>query len=138
MPQSDDNVIVTGAADCKIRVHDVKQHEILHVFSCHAGRVKRLATVPDQPHLFWSASEDGTIMLVENLVVCRINFTDMHIKTYFKICCSHSLMIFLTNTEHCIFIDIHRCLYINWAVFYVVVENFWLNFVFSGKQYSSM
>lgn len=62
LPQSDDNVIVTGAADCKIRVHDVKQHEILHVFSCHAGRVKRLATVPDQPHLFWSASEDGTIM----------------------------------------------------------------------------
>lgn len=62
LPQSCDNIVVSGAADCKIRVHDVNMREILHVFGCHAGRVKRLAIVPDQPHLFWSASEDGTIM----------------------------------------------------------------------------
>lgn len=29
---------------------------------CHLGRVKRLATDPNQPVVFWSASEDGLVM----------------------------------------------------------------------------
>lgn len=29
---------------------------------CHRGRVKRLAKAPDQPLLFWSASEDGLVI----------------------------------------------------------------------------
>ena len=62
LPQSGDNILASSAADCKIRVHDVTSHEVLHVFGCHAGRVKRLATSPSQPDVFWSASEDGTIM----------------------------------------------------------------------------
>ncbi|CAH8665703.1 unnamed protein product [Schistosoma rodhaini] len=55
-----ENLIVTGAADSKIRVHDIKALETRHVFSCHSGRVKRLANTPSEPFLFWSASEDGT------------------------------------------------------------------------------
>lgn len=62
LPNSNDSIIVSGAADCKIRVHDVNIQETTHVFGCHAGRVKRLATAPNVPFMFWSAAEDGTIM----------------------------------------------------------------------------
>lgn len=62
LPASNDNMIVTGAADCKIRVHDLSIQETLRVFSCHAGRVKRIATAPNLPYIFWSAAEDGCIM----------------------------------------------------------------------------
>ncbi|XP_064627626.1 WD and tetratricopeptide repeats protein 1-like [Lineus longissimus] len=62
LPNSNDSVIVSGAADCKIRVHDLNSKETSHVFSCHAGRVKRLAIAPNVPFMFWSAAEDGTIM----------------------------------------------------------------------------
>ena len=62
LPSSSDSTIVTGAADCKIRVHDLNMQETLRVFSCHAGRVKRIATAPNLPYVFWSAAEDGCIM----------------------------------------------------------------------------
>ncbi|XP_064601021.1 WD and tetratricopeptide repeats protein 1-like [Liolophura sinensis] len=62
LPNSSDSIIVSGAADCKIRVHDLNVKETTHVFSCHAGRVKRIATAPNVPFMFWSAAEDGTIM----------------------------------------------------------------------------
>ena len=62
LPSSNDNLVVSGAADCHIHVHDVSTLETTQTFSCHAGRVKRLATAPNVPFMFWSASEDGTIM----------------------------------------------------------------------------
>jgi WD and tetratricopeptide repeat-containing protein 1 len=62
LPNSNDNLVVSGAADCRIRVHDVEGTVTTQVFSCHAGRVKRLATAPNIPFLFWSAAEDGTVM----------------------------------------------------------------------------
>jgi WD and tetratricopeptide repeat-containing protein 1 len=62
MPESGDQTIVTGAADSKIRVHNVLMSETTHVCSCHMNRVKRIATAPTCPNLFWSASEDGTVM----------------------------------------------------------------------------
>lgn len=62
LPSSNDSLIVTGAADCKIRVHDINSQETTQVFSSHAGRVKRLAVAPTVPFMFWSAAEDGTIM----------------------------------------------------------------------------
>ncbi len=78
LPNSNDSIVVTGAADCKIRVHDINaaaDASITHVFSCHAGRVKRLATAPNIPFMFWSAAEDGTIMYVIFLgcMVCTRN-----------------------------------------------------------------
>lgn len=62
LPNTKDSILVTGAADCKIRVHDLSVNENTHVFSCHVGRVKRLAVAPNVPFMFWSAAEDGTIM----------------------------------------------------------------------------
>ena len=62
LPHSNDGTIVTGAADCKIRVHDIQTQETTQLFSCHVGRVKRIATCPNVPFMFWSAAEDGTIM----------------------------------------------------------------------------
>ncbi|PSN32439.1 WD and tetratricopeptide repeats protein 1 [Blattella germanica] len=62
LPKSGDGVLVTGAGDCRIRVHDVSLNETTHVCSCHTGRVKRLATAPNVPYMFWSAAEDGTVM----------------------------------------------------------------------------
>ena len=62
LPNSNDSIVVSGAADCKIRVHDLNAQEATQVFSCHVGRVKRIATAPNVPFMFWSAAEDGTIM----------------------------------------------------------------------------
>ncbi|XP_006814387.1 WD and tetratricopeptide repeats protein 1-like, partial [Saccoglossus kowalevskii] len=61
LPDTNDRIIATGAADCKVRVHDVNVRETTQAFSCHAGRVKRLAVAPHMPYMFWSAAEDGTI-----------------------------------------------------------------------------
>ena len=62
MPHSNDSLLVTGAADHRINVHDVNQGETTHVFNYHLGRVKRIATASNVPYIFWSAAEDGTIM----------------------------------------------------------------------------
>lgn len=62
MPKSNDSILVTGAGDHKIRVHDISISDTLLVCNCHLGRVKRVATAPSVPFLFWSASEDGLIM----------------------------------------------------------------------------
>ncbi|XP_063241067.1 WD and tetratricopeptide repeats protein 1 [Bacillus rossius redtenbacheri] len=62
LPKSGDAVLVTGAGDSRIRVHDINLGETTHMCSCHTGRVKRLATAPNVPYMFWSAAEDGLIM----------------------------------------------------------------------------
>ncbi|XP_033121287.1 WD and tetratricopeptide repeats protein 1-like [Anneissia japonica] len=61
LPDSNDNVLATCAADTKVRIHDVSRGETTQAFSCHAGRAKRLATAPNLPYMLWSAGEDGTI-----------------------------------------------------------------------------
>ncbi|XP_071955811.1 WD and tetratricopeptide repeats protein 1-like [Antedon mediterranea] len=61
LPDSDDNIVATCAADTKVRIHDVSRGETTQSFSCHAGRAKRLATAPNTPYMLWSAGEDGTI-----------------------------------------------------------------------------
>ncbi|ESO02556.1 hypothetical protein HELRODRAFT_65956, partial [Helobdella robusta] len=62
LPHTNDNVVISGAADCEIRVHDVTTKDPIHVISCHQNRVKRLVVTPDQSNVFWSAAEDGTVM----------------------------------------------------------------------------
>ncbi|TWW79432.1 WD and tetratricopeptide repeats protein 1 isoform X1 [Takifugu flavidus] len=61
LPHSGDRILVTGAADTKVHVHDVSVKETIHMFSDHTNRVKRIATAPMWPNTFWSAAEDGTI-----------------------------------------------------------------------------
>lgn len=62
LPSSGDNIVVSGAADSKVRVHDMTARETTHVFTCHASRVKRIATSGKEPFMFWSAAEDGCVM----------------------------------------------------------------------------
>ena len=71
LPQSNDSLIVSGAADHKINVHDLTRKETTHVFTYHMGRVKRIATSPNIPYIFWSAAEDGTVMY-ELYIFCNI------------------------------------------------------------------
>uniref|UniRef100_A0A0X3NX51 26S proteasome non-ATPase regulatory subunit 7 n=2 Tax=Schistocephalus solidus TaxID=70667 RepID=A0A0X3NX51_SCHSO len=53
--------LATGAADAKVRVHDIEKKETVHVFGCHFGRVKRLETIESEPFVFLSAAEDGAV-----------------------------------------------------------------------------
>ncbi|KAI1308657.1 WD and tetratricopeptide repeats protein 1 [Halotydeus destructor] len=62
IPGTSDNTVASGAADCNIRVHDLDTRSTSSVCSCHLGRVKRLATAPSVPFVFWSAAEDGLIL----------------------------------------------------------------------------
>ena len=62
LPNSDDSILVSGAADSNIRVHDLNTKETTNVFTCHVSRVKRLATAPNLTCMFWSAAEDGCVM----------------------------------------------------------------------------
>ncbi|KAM3935853.1 WD and tetratricopeptide repeats protein 1 isoform 1-T1 [Leptodactylus fuscus] len=61
LPHTGDRILITGAADAKVHVHDINSKETLHVFSEHTNRVKRVATAPMWPNTFWSAAEDGLI-----------------------------------------------------------------------------
>ncbi|XP_066573761.1 WD and tetratricopeptide repeats protein 1 [Amia ocellicauda] len=61
LPHSNDRILVTGAADSKVHVHDLSVKETIHMFSDHTNRVKRIATAPMWPNTFWSAAEDGVI-----------------------------------------------------------------------------
>jgi len=62
LPQTDNHVIATGAGDYRVCVADVETGATTHNLTQHMGRVKRLATAEDTPHVFWSAAEDGTVM----------------------------------------------------------------------------
>ena len=62
MPQSNDTLVVSAAADRDIYVHDVSKGVCVNAMRSHYGRVKRLATAPDQEHVFWSCGEDGLVL----------------------------------------------------------------------------
>lgn len=58
--------IATAAGDCRVLVQSIpgaiaKSPPILEC-NCHMNRVKRLATSPNEPTLFWSAAEDGFVI----------------------------------------------------------------------------
>eukprot|EP00088_Acartia_fossae_P021223 TRINITY_DN22710_c0_g1_i3.p1 TRINITY_DN22710_c0_g1~~TRINITY_DN22710_c0_g1_i3.p1 ORF type:complete len:725 (+),score=174.66 TRINITY_DN22710_c0_g1_i3:148-2322(+) len=62
IPHSGDSTIVTGSQDSRVCLVDVeKQRSVQHAALC-VGRVKRLAVSQETPGIFWSASEDGTVM----------------------------------------------------------------------------
>lgn len=63
---NNDSLLATAAGDCGVVVQScleaAPRSSPLLDCSCHVGRVKRLATAPEQPLLFWSAGEDGLVM----------------------------------------------------------------------------
>lgn len=75
MPKSNDRVLVSGAGDCRIRAHDLtfSLSEPIFTCKCHKARIKRIATVPSIPFLFWSAGEDGLFLQydIRTPHVCR-------------------------------------------------------------------
>ncbi|XP_049872723.1 WD and tetratricopeptide repeats protein 1 isoform X2 [Pectinophora gossypiella] len=56
------DIIATCAADGTVRARSVCGGASLLECACHCGRVKRLAAAPDNPHLLWSAGEDGLVL----------------------------------------------------------------------------
>ncbi|KAG6453902.1 WD and tetratricopeptide repeats protein 1 isoform X2 [Manduca sexta] len=56
------DMVATCAADGTVRARGVTSGAALLECACHCGRVKRLATASDNPHLLWSAGEDGLIL----------------------------------------------------------------------------
>ncbi|XP_036150446.1 WD and tetratricopeptide repeats protein 1 isoform X2 [Monomorium pharaonis] len=75
MPKSNDSILVSGAADCRIRVHDLTLSEPIFTCKCHKQRIKRIATVASIPFLFWSAGEDGLFLQydIRTPHVCKSN-----------------------------------------------------------------
>ena len=61
MPYSNDRHVATGAGDCRITLLDLDTKETLNVLSVTKGRVKRLEVVKTEPHMLFSASEDGIV-----------------------------------------------------------------------------
>lgn len=66
LPSSGDGLMATGAADGQLFIFDIKQPDVVPIWKCHChhSRVKRLATAPETPFVFWSAAEDGNVMYV--------------------------------------------------------------------------
>lgn len=64
VPETCDDVVVSGAGDAEVRVHRLSRSNggspPPH-FRCHTRRVKKLAVEEGNPHVIWSASEDGTL-----------------------------------------------------------------------------
>ncbi|XP_066582568.1 WD and tetratricopeptide repeats protein 1 [Prorops nasuta] len=61
MPKSNDSIVVTGAADCRVHVHSLTLTEPMLSCICHSGRVKRIGTAPSVQSMFWTSGEDGLI-----------------------------------------------------------------------------
>jgi WD and tetratricopeptide repeats protein 1 len=66
LPKSNDNQIVTGAADNCMFVYDLNHTEDpIFKCRCHQSRVKRVAVAPELPSVFFSSSEDGCIFQID-------------------------------------------------------------------------
>lgn len=63
MPDFSDSSLATGASDASVKLIDIRTNaKLLDCKLCHHDRVKRLAVHPNEPHVIWSASEDGCIL----------------------------------------------------------------------------
>eukprot|EP00249_Psilotum_nudum_P013622 c24430_g1_i1 orf=253-2565(+) len=71
VPETCDDVMVSGAGDAEVRIHRLSRSigtvsgrsntSEQTAFRCHTRRVKKLAVEDGNPHVIWSASEDGTL-----------------------------------------------------------------------------
>lgn len=64
IPETCDDVVASGAGDAEVRVHRLSRSvggSSQPHFRCHTRRVKKLAVEDGNPHVIWSASEDGTL-----------------------------------------------------------------------------
>ncbi|KAL0322869.1 UNVERIFIED_CONTAM: WD and tetratricopeptide repeats protein 1 [Sesamum angustifolium] len=71
VPETSDELVVSGAGDAEVRLFNLSRLRRsgleegsispLAIFQCHTRRVKKLAVEVGNPHVVWSASEDGTL-----------------------------------------------------------------------------
>ncbi|KAI0495878.1 hypothetical protein KFK09_022185 [Dendrobium nobile] len=74
VPETCDELLVSGAGDAEVRLFNVSHAKWVRgksgnvstlepsaFFQCHSRRVKKLAVEVGNPHILWSASEDGTL-----------------------------------------------------------------------------
>lgn len=71
VPETGNDLVVSGAGDAEVRAFRLSQSsgrsfggsgiEQTAVFRCHSKRVKKIAVEEGNPHVVWSASEDGTL-----------------------------------------------------------------------------
>ena len=61
LPGGEDQMVATGAGDCRVCVLNVETGAALRSVSGHSGRVKRLTTAADNPGVVWSGGEDGVV-----------------------------------------------------------------------------
>ncbi|KAL5777330.1 hypothetical protein ACOSP7_010256 [Xanthoceras sorbifolium] len=71
VPETSDELVVSGAGDAEVRLFNLSRcsgrglddNAIAPsaVYQCHTRRVKKLAVEVGNPHVVWSASEDGTL-----------------------------------------------------------------------------
>lgn len=73
LPSTEERQVVSGAMDSTVQVHHVERVGgrkesgerdgtcTTTVFGNHTGRVKYVEVEPNNPHLFWSAAEDGLV-----------------------------------------------------------------------------
>ncbi|ORX62385.1 WD40 repeat-like protein [Hesseltinella vesiculosa] len=63
MPNTNDQVIVSGAGDAEVRVFDLSYSGDIpeHIYVCHSHPVKHVAPIGSSPHEFLTCSEDSTV-----------------------------------------------------------------------------
>lgn len=71
VPETSDELVVSGAGDAEVRLFHLSHLKgrgcedntvtPSALFQCHSRRVKKLAVEVGNPHVVWSASEDGTV-----------------------------------------------------------------------------
>ena len=63
MPQTSDNIIISGAGDSEIRVFDLQKPEspLSSMYICHSDQVKSICVYEDSPNIFLTCSQDGTV-----------------------------------------------------------------------------
>ncbi|KAK4352344.1 hypothetical protein RND71_027862 [Anisodus tanguticus] len=71
VPETSDDLVVSGAGDAEVRLFRLSHLKgrgcednavtPSALFQCHTRRVKKLAVEVGNPHVVWSASEDGTV-----------------------------------------------------------------------------
>lgn len=71
VPETSDELVVSGAGDAEVRLFNLSHFSgrglddnaitPSALYQCHTRRVKKLAVEVGNPHVVWSASEDGTL-----------------------------------------------------------------------------
>ncbi|KAG2210973.1 hypothetical protein INT47_000133 [Mucor saturninus] len=67
MPQTSDNVIISGAGDSEVRIFDLKNGEspLVAMYVCHSDQVKKICVYDDNPNEFLTCSQDGSVRLFD-------------------------------------------------------------------------